>query len=547
MAELAALNIKIRADAKDLEAELNRARQKLDQFSAAVKTSGSGATNASGAFGNLVTRLKGSTGTIQNVSFQIQDLAVQLAAGTKASVAFGQQGPQLLSAFGPVGAMLGVLVAVGLPALAIAFAAAGSEARTFQDVLDDLSGIQDNLAATTDILAMSQTELNRKFGEGADMVRQFAVAQAEAYAAQAQQRLAEHLFLIDDLVTKYGEATKSVGEFGESFDLSDAVINLQNDLTLTREEAGLLAEAFNALDEAGNFEEQQAALMLVDEAMKTLGISATEIPPLLNDALIQLREMVFAANALAAAAAAARSAAAGMNSGSEYPGLFSEDGNIMMPPDAPPEKGRGGGGGRKTNPIERELEALRQMYLTQEEIQLEAYARQQELLQQALQQRLITQQEYASLMEQVEQSHHFKMYQSANKGVSDVLGALGQLFQGSKEISAGIALANAWLSFTEVMKDPSFAGRPWARFAAAAKALAAGLNAVRNIKSAAKGGGNAGSASSASQPAQTVQPLQATLNLQGPFASAMQGALGPLLDGLNKEAGDRGYQLLVRA
>lgn len=81
---------------------------------------------------------------------------------------------------------------------------------------------------------------------------------------------------------------------------------------------------------------------------------------------------------------------------------------------------------------------------------------------------------------------------AANEGVSGILGAMGNLFQGSKKISAGIALANSWMAFTEVLKDPSFIGRPFARFSAAASALAAGLNAVKNIKAAQPGGGGGG-------------------------------------------------------
>lgn len=46
-------------------------------------------------------------------SMQIQDIAVQLQSGTKASIIFAQQGSQLLSAFGPGGAILGGVIAVG--------------------------------------------------------------------------------------------------------------------------------------------------------------------------------------------------------------------------------------------------------------------------------------------------------------------------------------------------------------------------------------------------------------------------------------------------
>jgi hypothetical protein len=93
----------------------------------------------------------------------------------------------------------------------------------------------------------------------------------------------------------------------------------------------------------------------------------------------------------------------------------------------------------------------------------------------------------------------------ADNSVSGVLSAMGNLFQGSKKISAGIALANSWLAFTEVLKDPSFIGRPFARLAAAGAALSAGLNAVRNIKSASAsgsgGGASSGGGGSAAQPA----------------------------------------------
>jgi hypothetical protein len=95
-------------------------------------------------------------------------------------------------------------------------------------------------------------------------------------------------------------------------------------------------------------------------------------------------------------------------------------------------------------------------------------------------------------MEQVEKTHQFAMTKETNAGVQATLGHLGQLFQGSKKIGAAIAVANSWIAFTEVLKDPSFIGRPWARVAAAGAALASGLNAVRSIKSASPGGATSG-------------------------------------------------------
>ena len=154
--------------------------------------------------------------------------------------------------------------------------------------------------------------------------------------------------------------------------------------------------------------------------------------------------------------------------------------------------GSGSGAGDAESPRAAELEALQQSLMTQEQLQAESFARQQEVLNQALQDRLISQQEYAALMEQVEATHQAAMQSELNDGISGTLNALGQLFQGSKKIGAAVALANSWLAFTEVLKDPAYVGRPWARIAAAGQALAAGLNAVRNIKSAQPGGAGGG-------------------------------------------------------
>lgn len=48
-----------------------------------------------------------------NMSMQIQDIAVQMQMGTKMSTIMAQQGSQMLSAFGPGGAILGGVAAVG--------------------------------------------------------------------------------------------------------------------------------------------------------------------------------------------------------------------------------------------------------------------------------------------------------------------------------------------------------------------------------------------------------------------------------------------------
>ena len=55
----------------------------------------------------------------QNVGYQVQDFAVQVAGGTSATRALAQQLPQLLSGFGLWGVLLGTATAILVPLIGI--------------------------------------------------------------------------------------------------------------------------------------------------------------------------------------------------------------------------------------------------------------------------------------------------------------------------------------------------------------------------------------------------------------------------------------------
>jgi hypothetical protein len=160
-------------------------------------------------------------------------------------------------------------------------------------------------------------------------------------------------------------------------------------------------------------------------------------------------------------------------------------------------KTQSGSRGSKISAVDREIEAIKNALFTTEELQLASYERQKEALTNFLKSRTGAHEEHAALLQRVEDTHQFKMMQSRNAGVKGTLKALGQVFQGSKKIGAAIGVTNSWLAFTEVLKDPSFVGNPLGRIAAASSALAAGLNAVRNIKSGSKSASSAGGGTSA--------------------------------------------------
>ena len=62
------------------------------------------------------------------IGYQVQDLTVQLQSGVSAFVAIGQQGSQLAGAFGPGGAVIGAVIALGSALLGMAFNASQAEA-----------------------------------------------------------------------------------------------------------------------------------------------------------------------------------------------------------------------------------------------------------------------------------------------------------------------------------------------------------------------------------------------------------------------------------
>ena len=92
--------------------------------------------------------MKPAKNATQLVAFQVQDLAVQLSMGTSALVAFGQQTPQLASAFGPSGAVIGAIAGIGFALagpLITAFTASGNAAKDFQSRID---GVRESLKST---------------------------------------------------------------------------------------------------------------------------------------------------------------------------------------------------------------------------------------------------------------------------------------------------------------------------------------------------------------------------------------------------------------
>ena len=226
--------------------------------------------------------------------------------------------------------------------------------------------------------------------------------------------------------------------------------------------------------------------------------------------------------------------------GSPPPASNTFDGNVYDPK----QNGGGGQGGAAS-----ELDSLRQSLISQEQLQLESYARQQEMLQAALQQRQITQQDYLSLMEEAQRQHQATMseidvwrYGDGQQKAAAFFGVMADTLQSGNErmqkiartFGAAEALINAWRAYAQTIGDPTI---PFmAKFALAANVLKAGMSAAQAIKggSGSRSSGVSASGGGAAAPA-AQQNAGTYMNFQFTGGWASQEAMGRfMVDSINE-------------
>lgn len=601
MTELAALNIRITGDSGDLKAAVSQATTELQKVqdvaqkaNASVGTSGLG--GGMGRLGKASNMLKGN---VQNASFQLQDMVVQLQMGTRWTTVMAQQLPQLAGGFGAVGAAVGILAAVGFSALGMALATTGDEVEGFEDSLERLKNVTDQLKAAQDVLTMSLPELYAQYGMYASAVRDAAAALVELNMAEAQDALNTAITDGADALGQYAGMANTA--FSSGVTMGQGLIAIRDQFGLVGEEASKLQAALQQLQRAQTFEQQLAAARNLKSVMDATGVSIAQLPPALRDALTQANQLTIAGSelkreisnaksamdALRASApggawlasaigqagtlaatlwdAAAAAAAAGGGQGDATGGDFPLGSRGRSRPKAAPtgiggidwgapktSGGGGGGGGGGENPIVAELEAVQQSLMSQEELQIESYMRQQETLRTALDQKLITQQEYNALMEDAQRQHGEAMssidayrYGDAALQAETFMGDMATAFamgnekmqRAARGFAAVEALINAWRAYTQTLADPSL---PFiAKFAAAAKVLAAGMGAVRAIKGSGGGGGGGGASGAGTATPQVTETRTANINFYGGFQPT-QETIGMIASGLNDWLGDGG-------
>lgn len=218
--------------------------------------------------------------------------------------------------------------------------------------------------------------------------------------------------------------------------------------------------------------------------------------------------------------------------------------------------GGGGGGGAG---FATQLDALRNYFKTRKEILIEEYAKEREMLRQALLSGQIADQEEFQELSLLSARRYQEKMAALERDVADgrlkdtatVFGSLAKVAeQGGKRMAKAAAtfgaveaLINAYRAAAQVLASPTEV-TPAQKFAAYASVLAAGLGAVNAIKSAGSqvgggGGGAVASAAAASAPA----PLDVRLSGVSADEFISGASIQSLFDRLQDEAGDRGLRV----
>ena len=229
-----------------IEAAAARSAKKAE---AAAKPIGDGITagakRGAAAVNDLDTAIgrmsRNSQQQLQNVSYQFQDVLVQISSGTSATRALGQQLPQLLSGFGALGGVLGLAAAAAIPLIGM-LGSGSDNAKELAEAVDALeASVRDYRSAVGDASA-STSDLVEKYGLAAGAARDLYEQVARLARLEATR----------DLQAGIKELTAGFSGIKDTLDTIDA------EKALGLEDSGLIAGAVKSLNDAYGLTVEQA-------------------------------------------------------------------------------------------------------------------------------------------------------------------------------------------------------------------------------------------------------------------------------------------------
>ena len=208
---------------KSLEGQARRTGVQMNQFGGALTGAGKDLR-------------KFAMGGLQQAGYQIGDYAVQVANGTSKMQAFGQQAPQLLQIFGPLGAVVGAAVSV-FAAFAVVAEKTSGALGNVQQAMKDIRSMSDDLAAKfqmikfgvdTEAEAIALRELAHLHLNYLEAVRVF----KETDSLSSRQRQAEDIKDLKVLIANQQKVVDELAERREAVQLAIGLAEKYNRLEL---------------------------------------------------------------------------------------------------------------------------------------------------------------------------------------------------------------------------------------------------------------------------------------------------------------------------
>lgn len=196
----------------EIEADVAKLLTGQQQANKALDNIGDNAQKTSGQFKKLDTQLNatskvmssGLKGSVQQAGYQIQDFIVQVQGGQSALVAFSQQGSQLAGAFGPGGAIVGALIALGT-------VVAGTLISSFNGGKSAMDALKDAAERMNDVISVSTQGIAALSDKYANLAR----VNATAATLLRNQAAIEYNQAISKIPKAIGDAADSFLSFGD--------------------------------------------------------------------------------------------------------------------------------------------------------------------------------------------------------------------------------------------------------------------------------------------------------------------------------------------
>lgn len=174
---------KLAAESARTAAQQAHLAKQADVYAARQMGSALATTRLNGAVQQSQAGFRNMNQIIQNSSYQITDFVIQVSGGVSAMRAFSQQAPQFLGAFGPTGAMLGLVAALGgafIP-LAVEALSGAKGVKKFGDAVEEVDTATTALEST--LRTISLDNVAKAFNEADAATREFILSQMDARLA----------------------------------------------------------------------------------------------------------------------------------------------------------------------------------------------------------------------------------------------------------------------------------------------------------------------------------------------------------------------------